>query len=159
MNFTTGETPKRLTSKAETIRLLLAKSGNQCGFDSCTEVIFNDSDQLIAECCHIEAALPEGERFNPNQTNEERRSFDNLIFLCHKHHKETDSTNIYTVPILKKLKSRHHKKFSEREIIVNPSHIDTIMNKFNEIVHNITETLNTVKRIEITQNELLDKLN
>lgn len=158
MNFTTGETPKRLTPKAETIRLLLAKSGNQCGFDSCTEVIFNDSNQLIAECCHIEAALPEGERFNPNQTNEERRSFDNLIFLCHKHHKETDNTNIYTVPVLKELKSRHHKKFSEREIIVNPSNIDTIMDKFNEIVHNITETLNTVKRIEITQNELLDKL-
>ncbi|EJL73338.1 tetratricopeptide repeat protein [Chryseobacterium populi] len=158
MNFTTGETPKRLTPRAETIRLLLAKSGNQCGFDSCTEVIFNDSKQLIAECCHIEAALPEGERFNPNQTNEERRSFDNLIFLCHKHHKETDNTNIYTVPVLKELKSRHHKKFSEKEIIVNPSHIDTIMDKFNEIVHNITETLNTVKRIEITQNELLDKL-
>lgn len=158
MNFTTGETPKRLTPKAETIRLLLAKSGNQCGFDSCTEVIFNDSNQLVAECCHIEAALPEGERFNPDQTNEERRSFDNLIFLCHKHHKETDNTNIYTVPVLKELKSRHHKKFSEREIIVNPSHIDTIMDKFNEIVHNITETLNTVKRIEITQNQLLDKL-
>lgn len=158
MNFTIGETPKRLTPKAETIRLLLAKSGNQCGFDFCTEVIFNDSNQLIAECCHIEAALPEGERFNPNQTNEERRSFDNLIFLCHKHHKETDNTNIYTVPVLKEIKSRHHKKFSEKEVIVNPSHIDTIMDKFNEIVHNITETLDTVKRIEITQNELLDKL-
>lgn len=145
MNFTIGENPKRLTPKAETIRLLLAKSGNQCGFDSCTEVIFNDSNQLIAECCHIEAALPEGERFNPNQTNEDRRSFNNLIFLCHKHHKETDDTNIYTAPILKELKSRHHKKFSEREIILNPNHIDTIMDKFNELVHNIAETFNTVK--------------
>lgn len=75
-----------------------------------------------------------------------------------KHHKETDNTNIYTVTVLKELKSRHHKKFSERQIIVNPSHIDTIMDKFNEIVHNTTETLNTVKRIEITQNQLIDKL-
>lgn len=158
MNSIPDEIPKRLTPKSDTIRLLLAKSGNQCGFASCTESIFNDSNRLIAECCHIEAALPDGERFNPYQTNEERRSFDNLIFLCHKHHVETNDTDIHTVSSLKELKFRHHKKFSEREIMVNPNHIDAIMDKFNEIVHNITETLNSVKRIESKQNELINRL-
>lgn len=158
MNSIPDEIPKRLTPKSDTIRLLLAKSGNQCGFASCTESIFNDSNQLIAECCHIEAALPDGERFNPYQTNEERRSFDNLIFFCHKHHIETNDTDIHTVSSLKELKFRHHKKFSEREIIVNPNHIDAIMDKFNEIVHNIMETLNSVKRIESKQNELINRL-
>ncbi|MEX0313643.1 MAG: hypothetical protein AB3N18_05660 [Allomuricauda sp.] len=150
------EVPKRLTPKLNTIRLLLAKSGNQCAFENCTEVIFNDANELVGECCHIEGALPESERFNPNQTNEERRSFDNLIFLCHKHHIVTDNVKEYTVSRLKEIKYRHHEKFSEREITINPNQIDHVIDRFNEIATHVSETLDIVKRIESKQNVILE---
>lgn len=153
------EVPKRLTPKLKTIRLLLAKSGNQCAFKNCTEVIFNDENELVGECCHIEGALPGSERFNPNQTNEERRSFDNLIFFCHKHHIVTNNVNEYTVSELKEIKSRHHEKFSEKEVSINPSHIDYVIDRFNQIADEITETLDIVKRIESKQNVILEEIN
>ncbi|KAF2082013.1 tetratricopeptide repeat protein [Flavobacterium sharifuzzamanii] len=155
----TKEIPKRLAPRFQTLRLLLAKSGNQCAFENCFEVIFNNANELVGQCCHIEAALPGGERFNSNQNNEERRSFENLLFLCHKHHLESNDVNIYTVSALKRIKDNHHSKFSEKEFIVNPNHMDSLIEKFNDITANLIETLDSVKRIETKQDELLSKIN
>jgi len=47
---------KRLTPASETIKKLLLRSGNECAFPGCLEVLFNDDNKLIGECCHIEAA-------------------------------------------------------------------------------------------------------
>ncbi|QED48347.1 hypothetical protein FSZ17_14485 [Cytobacillus dafuensis] len=49
-------------------------------FPSCKKTILNDTGNFVGQVCHIEAAMPGGERFNPNQTNGERRAFSNLIF-------------------------------------------------------------------------------
>src|SRR6266436_3851282 len=77
--------------KPRTRQRLFALSHNRCSFPGCDVVIASiESEILKAAVCHVEAAEPEGERFNPNMDNEQRRSFDNLILLCPTHHTETD---------------------------------------------------------------------
>jgi len=63
--------------------------------------------------CHIEAAMPGGERFNINKTNEERRAFDNSMLMCHEHHVITDDVEKYTVKLLKEMKRNQEEKFTD----------------------------------------------
>ncbi|MGV2967159.1 hypothetical protein [Paenibacillus sp. AGC30] len=73
-----------------------------------------DADgDFIGEVCHIEAAETGGQRFNPKQSNEDRRAFSNLMLMCHACHKKTDNVKKYTVEILQKMKRDHEKKFSD----------------------------------------------
>jgi len=65
---------------------------------------------LIAEVCHIEAANKLGERFNPNQSNEDRRQFENLILLCQRHHKETNDVVRFPSSVMKQMKASHEAK-------------------------------------------------
>lgn len=58
---------------------LYLKSGNQRAFPGGYNAMVDDNGNFIGQICHIEAAEAGGERFNPNMTNEERRSFDNLM--------------------------------------------------------------------------------
>lgn len=41
---------------------------------------------IIGQICHIEGEKEMSSRFNSNMTEEQRRSFDNLILLCPTHH-------------------------------------------------------------------------
>lgn len=66
---------------------------------------------FVAQVCHIEAALPKGGRFNEYMTNEERRSFDNLVLLCYPHHVATDDVDKYTVEVMQAMKRSHEAKF------------------------------------------------
>lgn len=126
------ETPKRLEPVKNTLRLLCAFSGNLCAFPGCNHLVFNINGDLIAELCHIEAALPEGERFNPNMTNEDRRSFNNLMFMCHEHHVVTDDINKYTVQVLQQMKAQHESTFS----------LDRMSDRIAEKLYDYTSQLN-----------------
>lgn len=106
------EKVKRLQPTPETLRELYLKSGNQCAFPGCNNLIMNELGNFVGEVCHIEAAMPGGERFNPKQSNEERRQFSNLMLMCHTHHKVTDNVDKYTMEKLKKIKCEHEAKFT-----------------------------------------------
>lgn len=106
------EKVKRLTPTKEVLRELFLKSGNQCAFPGCCNVMMDEMGNFIGQICHIEAAEEGGERFNPNMTNEERRSFDNLMLMCYEHHIVTNNVIEYPVPRLKKMKKDHEDKFS-----------------------------------------------
>jgi len=80
----------RKSPTSQTLRALLAKSGNQCAFPDCNHPLINEKNKLIAQLCHIEAANKGGERYNPNQDDEQRRGYENLLFLCYRHHIETN---------------------------------------------------------------------
>lgn len=112
--------------KSETIKLLLLRSGNQCAFPNCNHPIFNDNNILIAQLCHIESVSPGGQRFNPNNSQEKNNSYENLLFMCYRHHKETDDTINYTVDKLKEIKYNHEKKFSEHMMFVIPNMIKQV---------------------------------
>jgi len=71
---------------------------------------------MVGEICHIEAAEKKGARFNPQMTNEARRSIGNLILLCRNHHVIVDrDQKEYTVSKLKKIKKAHEKPYLEVE--------------------------------------------
>lgn len=100
--------------KPNDLKRLFALSGCECANPSCNnKLIATDYQSILGEICHIEAASSDGPRFNPNQTDEERRSFDNLILLCENCHKIIDNkvneTN-YPVELLKKWKKSHQEK-------------------------------------------------
>lgn len=106
------EEVKRLSPTSAVLRELFLKSGNQCAFPGCFESIVDEEGNYVGEICHIEAAEKGGERFNPNMTNEDRRAFDNLMLMCHKHHVVTNDVEKYPVTELKKMKKVHENKFS-----------------------------------------------
>lgn len=101
------------TIKLETLKLLLARSGNQCAFPDCTHPLFDDNNVFIAQLCHIEAVSPNGQRFNSSKCESEINSYDNLLFLCYRHHKVTDDTKLFPVNKLIELKKNHEAKFTE----------------------------------------------
>jgi hypothetical protein len=134
------EIPKRLAPKPETIKQLLARSGNECAFIGCTNPIISDEGQLVGECCHIEAALPDGERYNENQTNEDRRAYDNLLFLCAEHHKVTNDVLEYPVARLKQIKADHEARFKVKPFHIRPNYVDQVLETFYKFVTTTKET-------------------
>jgi len=111
--------PKRLEPQKVTLRELFLKSGNQCAFPGCEAVMMDEKGRFVGQLCHIEAALPGGERFNPDQTNEERRQFDNLMLMCYKHHIITNDVEKFSVEKLQKIKEKHETNHIEEDLSLN----------------------------------------
>ena len=118
--------------KIETVKALLARTGNQCAFPNCDHPIFNDNNLLIAQLCHIEAIAPEGPRFNPNNTTLRVNSYDNLIFLCYRHHKETDDSIKFDKDKLKEIKADHESKFKESKFKIDNETLNKVVQEINE---------------------------
>lgn len=117
----------RLPPKSSTVRLLFAKSWNRCAFPGCTQVLVNAKGQFLGQICHIEAASPEGERFNPSMTDEDRRHHDNLILLCYPHHVETDEIAEYPTAIMKEMKNRHETRTGIPFYKIDEAHLHSIL--------------------------------
>lgn len=100
----------RLNPTYQTKRKLYLLSGNLCAFPNCSQRLVDDSGHFIGEICHIEGANEGGERYNPYQTDEERRDISNLILLCPNHHKITNNEQTYTVNDLREMKRNHESK-------------------------------------------------
>jgi len=109
------EIPKRLAPTGETLRELFLKSGNLCAFPGCPHLMMNADGVFVGQICHIEAAEAGGQRFNPKSTNQGRRQVENLMLMCHAHHKITDDVKTYTVDKLKEMKRKHEARFSSPE--------------------------------------------
>lgn len=107
-------TAKRLTPKPEVLRELYLLSGNNCAMSDCDNVIIDHRGVVVGHVCHIEAAMPDGARFNSAQSNEDRRALGNLVLMCAGHHAQIDSKKheaTWPVSVLKKIKANHEKKF------------------------------------------------
>ncbi len=104
------EETKRLAPTPSTLRELYLKSGNICAMPDCHKLIV-DENGFCGEVAHIAAAEENGERFDKNMTNEERRSFENLMLLCPTCHTLIDKKgNKYTTADLKRIKKEHEAK-------------------------------------------------
>jgi len=102
------ETAKRLQPTKQTTGVLFLKSGNRCAYPGCDQPLMQADGVLVGEIAHIEAALPDGARFNGAMTNNERRAEGNLILMCATHHTVIDSNaQAWTVEKLHKLKQDH----------------------------------------------------
>lgn len=161
------EKPKRLVLQDETVRELYLKSGNECAFPTCIERMINSEGVFIGHVCHIEGVMPKSERFRENQTNEEKRSFSNLIMLCQKHHTITNDVEKYTVNVMRKMKSDHESKYIDVVSLIQKSFIDITTKKvvkYTSQLENICKVLewkNTPEEIIETSkdfNKLADTL-
>jgi len=96
-----------------TIKALFAVSGNVCAFPECKQPIVDQSSNvIIGELCHIKAKSSGGPRYDPQQTEEERQKFDNLLLMCATHHKIIDErTDEFPVGRLIEIKKQHETKY------------------------------------------------
>jgi hypothetical protein len=96
-----------------TAKMLFALSGNRCAFaDPATGVACENDlarpewNRVRAQMCHIKGEQPNAARYDSNQTDDERRHFDNLIVMCPNHHYEIDSLRPvdFSVEVLTEMK-------------------------------------------------------
>ena len=142
------EKPKRLAPKPEVLRQLYLLSGNNCAMSDCDNLIIDSRGVVIGHVCHIEAALPNGARFNADMTNEQRRAETNLVLMCGGHHKQIDSKEYekeYTLDRVRKIKRDHEAQFKGIG--------DSLRKSFQSAFADTTDKLNpsgsgTCKRLE-----------
>lgn len=134
----------RLAPTRDTLRQLYTLSGNQCAFPGCSSMMFNRDGNFVGQICHIEAASEGGERFNPNMTNEQRRSYQNLVLMCYEHHIETNKVKQYPTHIMKKIKSNHEEDYMNWESKV----ISNMYNSLSDVTQSITcNKVNTLRKV------------
>lgn len=112
------------------MRHLFAHSGNRCAFDSCDHPLIDGWGNFVGEICHIRAALPEGERFDPTMTNEERRAPENLLLMCHRHHVETGDVTRFDVQAMRDIKLRHEAIFTAAPASLTEDQVDQAVEYF-----------------------------
>lgn len=84
--------------------LCIGVSGHCSICGECTTWVNDDNNKKtnVGEAAHIEAASVGGPRYNPNQTEEQRSSYENGIWLCSNCHSKVDKDETkYTVDILR----------------------------------------------------------
>ena len=135
----------RLNIKESTKRTLLLRSANQCAFPSCDTELLNSLGQYVGNFCHIEAAEELGERFNPDQDDEQRRSYENLILLCSNHHKITNDVKMYKVETLQKMKKDHEEKIHLKGTQLSQDRIEKIINASYDETINYPQNLLAIK--------------
>lgn len=112
-----------------TLKRLFALSGNECAFPGCTApVIDTEHGVLTGQICHIKARSPGGPRYDPDQTEEERNGYANLLVMCAAHNKIIDDPTTqdqFTVEMLLAFKSAHEER--SRNSTVKEDVVDRIV--------------------------------
>ncbi len=96
----------------ETRRTLALRAQGRCSKPDCREATSGPHSEKhkavnLGEASHIKGAAPGSARYDPSQTDEERRDIDNGIWLCRRHAKLVDADKSkYTVDLLRAWK--HH---------------------------------------------------
>ncbi len=133
--------------KEKTIKRLYALSGNQCAFPDCsTNFVSWENDTNLSNICHIEAAEPGGQRYNPDSDDDYRRSFENLILLCANHHIITNDTAKYSETVLQEMKRNHEDKIlqliSGSNILAkNPSALNIVIGFVGKRIFETTDII------------------
>jgi hypothetical protein len=136
--------------KPNDVKKLFALSGNECSCPSCTnKIVARDDKSIVGKICHIEAASSDGPRYNSKQTNDERRSYDNLILLCDECHTIIDNKKnerVYSVELLKEWKKKHICKQSVSRLSQIPNSLKLIVEK---IVANYDDLSNVGENLTV----------
>ncbi len=109
----------RLAPTPSTIHKLLALSGGICSYEDCGASLVQE-EVFNATLAHICAASPEGPRYDTSMTDEDRRSFENLMYMCPSHGSLVDKEKLhakYTVEKLRQVKADHERRHSGRPYI------------------------------------------
>ena len=89
-------------------------SGDRCAFEGCSNPLFDPATgACIGDVCHINGKQPGSPRYDPEQTDEIRNGYDNLVLMCAIHARVIDyreSIGRFTVEVLSQWKSEHESR-------------------------------------------------
>lgn len=115
--------------KSKDIKKLFALSGNKCNEPTCeNSMISSDGENVLGEICHISAASEGGARYDPKMTDDQRRSYDNLILLCPEHHTmidDKDTSHKYPSTLLIQWKEDHLTRLSDYAVKFSDKLVET----------------------------------
>ena len=114
-----------------TIMQLCARSAGRCQFDGCNENLFVEGltfkNGYFGEIAHNIASSPGGPRGDKKRSPILSDDVDNLLLLCHKHHKLVDDNpEEYTETRLRDMKQKHEAMIAR--------HCDLIWKESSEVV-------------------------
>jgi hypothetical protein len=105
----------RKEPRLSTLKALFAKSGNVCSFPDCVHPLVDDRNLFVGELCHINSVRKKDARFDPSLNENDLRDYNNLILLCHAHHKRVDSLEAeFPAETLRAMKATHEAAYSNR---------------------------------------------
>ena len=133
--------------RTKTIKRLFAVSGNRCCFPKCEHTLVDKiSGKVTGIICHIKGKKEGSARYDPEQSNEERHGFDNLLLMCPIHHDIIDDDEEkYTVAKLIQIKADHETIYEGGE---EPT--DDIVYQF---IMKLTQTLFEVSGLRLSFNK------
>lgn len=109
-------------------KILWGKAGNQCSYrykgNSCKQRLVeapNGNETVVGFECHIIGKTDNSARYLENFPQDKMNSYENIILLCGSHHKLIDDKNndqIYTIPIVRKIKKEHEYLVSNRQAVI-----------------------------------------
>jgi len=131
------------TPNESTLKKLFARCRNLCAFPNCTTRIVDPQwGTLTGRICHIKARSPKGPRYDQNQSEEERYSYDNLIVLCGVHHTIIDDQpGTFTTELLLEMKEMHERQ-GDIELSQEGARLARLL---------IADYLSTIDRPNVTQ--------
>jgi iron-sulfur cluster repair protein YtfE (RIC family) len=116
------------------------------------------------EIAHIRAARPNGPRYVPNMTNDQRRAFANLIFLCTPHHLFVDKIRPqdYPIEVLEKWKrDRETGKLAQLRLqgnITEDHFQEIVADALEEKIKEVREAIARIEQIDTDAAALLREL-
>lgn len=136
------------------IKRLFAFSGNQSYKPGCNRpLIAEDGITVVGKICHIEAASKNGPRYCKEMSDEQRRSYNNLILLCDEHHSIIDNKRNeakYTKETILEWKEKHIENNCKNEIVVSDEVMNGAINILEKSISRIED--NTYKILEKVKN-------
>ena len=100
---------ERIDPTPSTVKRLFAVSGNRCAYPECPTAMWDrEHDVIYGEMAHIHGPTTGSPRHLQSLTNEECRSFENLLLLCPTHHTLIDKAiDSFTSDQLREMKATH----------------------------------------------------
>lgn len=142
-----------------TVKRLFALSGNRCAYPGCKQRLFDEKGNYFKNICHIQAESKNGPRYNKKLTVDERRSFQNLIILCTKHHGFVDNNSSFTAAKLKKMKKAHEAKFEKKPYEISENVLNRLIKSVNNQYELLYDDIKTIKNGVKKINDILTKAN
>lgn len=135
-----------------TLKRLFALSNNQCAFPQCEAPIIESSGTVTGIICHIKARKKKGPRYDDNQTEEERHSFENLVLMCARHSKQIDSEPArFTVETLHDIKALHERNGPIELSIEDGKRVDALLANYRSI--NVHTKKVTIEKANVIHTE------
>lgn len=122
----------RLAPTLPTLRRLFALSGNNCAYADCTAELIESDGLYVGEIAHISAASEGGPRYDTSLTDEQRRAYENLILLCHRHHVRVDSDPLPSIDEIRRMKEAHEARAGSVGYVVPDTKLTEILMQQNE---------------------------